>query len=236
MNLDQGLKDPILQIAKIAAAMTRVGDCTFLALNTIDGVRNFKEICVDLVRTTAVVAIHPSPRVQAIGDVDTENIGATAVSLVSVARSSLRESRGADWTSVIALSPWPTKASTVDMFNTLRGVVTVASSIEAVGVPERRQSTFAQSSGSMEFPGAPSSAPPGSNAGLMGLLGNASNMLRRPTVPPSGMSENGQDSSLEDDAEDDVQEEFVRPGAPKEKARKRPDVAPRADGLFESFA
>ena len=122
------------------------------------------------------------------------------------------------------------------MPNTFRGEVTAASSIEAADVPERRQSTFVQSSGSMELLGAPSSAAPGSNAGLMGLSGNALNMLRRPIVPARGMSENGQDSSLEDDAEDDVQEEFVRPGAPKEKARKRPDVAPRADGLFESFA
>ena len=167
--------------------MTRVGDCTFLALNTVDGVRNFKGICVDLARTTAVVAIHPSPRVQAIGDIDTEIIGETAVSFVSVARSSLLKLICCDdWSSVISLSPWPNAASTVEMFNTFRGEVTAASSIEAADVPERRQSTFAQSSGSMEPPGAPSSAAPGSNAGLMGLLGNASNMLRRPIVPPAG--------------------------------------------------
>lgn len=84
---------------------TRVGDCTFLALNTVDGVRNFKGICVDLARTTAVVAIHPSPRVRAIGNTDTDSIDEVAVSFVSVARSSLREFRGDDWSSVISLSP-----------------------------------------------------------------------------------------------------------------------------------
>ena len=92
---------------------TRVGECTFLALNTLAGVRNFKGICVDLARTTAVVAIHPSPRVQAIGDIDTDSIGETAVLFVSVARSSLREFQGDDWSSVISLSPWPNAASTV---------------------------------------------------------------------------------------------------------------------------
>ena len=108
--------------------MTRVGDCTFITLYTIDGPHYFKGICVDLQRTTAVIAVHPSLRVQAIGNVDTANIGATAVSFVSVSRSSLREYRGDDLNAVTSLSPWPSSSITVEAFNAYRGEVTAASS------------------------------------------------------------------------------------------------------------
>ena len=115
--------------------MARVADCVFITLNTIDGPHNFKGICVDVARTTAVIAVHPSPRMQAIGDVDTENIGATAVAFVSVARSSLREYRGDDWNIITSLTPWPSANSTIEAFNAYRGEVTAASSIEAADAP-----------------------------------------------------------------------------------------------------
>ena len=117
--------------------MTRVGDCIFVTLKTIDGPHNFKRICVDLRRTIAVIAVHPSPRVQAFGDVDIEDIGNTAVAFVSVARSSLREDKGDDWDTIASLSPWPSSIGTVDAFNAYRGVVTPGSSIEAADAPNK---------------------------------------------------------------------------------------------------
>ena len=118
--------------------MTRVGDCIFVTLNTIDGPHNFKGICVDLRRTIAVIAVHPSPRVQAIGDVDTEAIATTAVAFVSVARSSLRKYKGDDWNTVTSLSPWPSSNATVEAFNVYRGVVTPTSSIKAADAPRTK--------------------------------------------------------------------------------------------------
>ena len=47
------------------------------------------------------------------------------------------------------------------------------------------------------------------------------------------MSFDDQDSSVEDDEEDGAEEEFVRPGAPKERNKRKSEAPAHAEGLFE---
>jgi hypothetical protein len=70
----------------------------------------------------------------------------------------------------------------------------------------------------------------------MGLLGNTSNMLHRPPAFRGGASFDDQDSSVEEDWEDSAEKDFVLPGAPKERSKKKPEAPAQAEGLFESFA
>jgi hypothetical protein len=45
-----------------------------------------------------------------------------------------------------------------------------------------------------------------------------------------------EDSGVEDDEKDGAEEDFVRPGAPKGRNKRKPEAPAHAEGLFESFA